>query len=183
MADVARLLMCCQCGEGDQTLSLNTLQLNGQVTAPSHTSALTERACRLAIHMSESRFILDVACNRSRGQLRVSKEALDMPRRKSSREHMTLLHERPRPPSAQRSVIEQPCTPHILFMLLYFTVAIGHRATIRSLASAWGDQPDAFTGRMQLSQNGACFKTSVGKPLPFEGGAECAVGARFVAIL
>jgi hypothetical protein len=35
-----------------------------------------------------------------------------MPRRKSSREHMTLLHENPRPPTVLRAVIERLDTPH-----------------------------------------------------------------------
>jgi hypothetical protein len=38
-AGVAMLLMCCQCGEVDQTLSLIRLQLIGSAAAPSHTSA------------------------------------------------------------------------------------------------------------------------------------------------
>jgi hypothetical protein len=38
-AGVAMLLMCCQCGEVDQTLSLIRLQLTGRGAAPSHTSA------------------------------------------------------------------------------------------------------------------------------------------------
>jgi len=43
MRALRRSLMCCQCGEGDQTLSLILLQLTA---APSHTSALPGRAFR-----------------------------------------------------------------------------------------------------------------------------------------
>jgi hypothetical protein len=54
-AGVATFLMCCQCGEGDQTLSLNTLQLTGRVAALSHTSACLDGLAGSPMPMGEYR--------------------------------------------------------------------------------------------------------------------------------
>jgi hypothetical protein len=93
MAGVAALLMCCQCGEVDQTLSLILLQPNGQVAAPSHTSACLDGFTDFAMHMSESCSNLWRCLEPVTGIVANVIEALDMPCGTGFRERMTLLHE------------------------------------------------------------------------------------------
>jgi hypothetical protein len=94
MADVAMLLMCCQRGEVDQKLSLNVLQLKA---ALSHTSACLNG---LATRTSESCSMFRSRMERTGHENSSIIGSVGYALPKKSHEHMTPLHERPRPLSA-----------------------------------------------------------------------------------